>query len=81
MLILRKVLAYAARRAASDPRVRAKAADLYETQVKPRGEAAWRNTKANAAFARSKLREVARETDPREHPLEYLAKAKKRLFD
>lgn len=81
MPILRRLLAYAARRAASDPRARAKAAELYEAEIKPRGEAAWRNTKANLDFAKSELREVARETDPRKRPLEYMAKAKKRLFD
>ena len=34
-MILRHLLTMAARRAAADPRVRAKAAEFYETQAKP----------------------------------------------
>jgi hypothetical protein len=81
MLILRRLLAYAARRVASDPRVQAKAAELYEAEVKPRAEAAWRNTKANLDFAKSELRDVAGETDPLKNPKEFMSKAKKRLLD
>jgi hypothetical protein len=80
MLILRRLLTHAARRAAADPRVQAKAADLYEEQVKPRADTAWRNTKANFDFAKSELRDIAGETDPRKNPTEFLSKAKKRLF-
>ena len=80
MLVLRRLLAYAARRAASDPRVQAKAAELYAAKVKPRVEAAWRNTKANLDFAKSELRDVASETDPLRNPREFLSKAKTRLL-
>lgn len=36
MTLVRSFLMRAARRAASDPRVRAKAKDVYQTQVQPR---------------------------------------------
>jgi hypothetical protein len=81
MLTLRRLLAYAARRVASDPRVQAKAAAVYETEVKPRAKAAWRNTKANLDFAKSELRDVAGEADPLKNPREFVTKAKKRLLD
>ena len=80
MLVLRRLLAYAARRVASDPRVRAKAAEVYAAKVKPRVETAWRNTKANLDFATSELRDVASETDPLKNPKEFLSKAKTRLL-
>ena len=45
MLLLRRLLWYAARHIALDPRARAKAADVYEKEVKPRARAAWRQAK------------------------------------
>ncbi len=81
MLILRRLLTHAARRAAADPRVQAKAADMYEEKVKPRADTAWRNTKANLDFAKSELRDLAGETDPRKKPMAFLSKAKKRFLD
>jgi hypothetical protein len=80
MLILRRLLAHAARRAAADPRVQAKAAEMYEGKVKPRADVAWRNTKANLDFAKAELRDLADETDPLKNPTKFLSKAKKRLF-
>ncbi len=44
-LPIRQLVLYAARRIASDPRVRAKAAEVLETEIKPRAKAAWRQTK------------------------------------
>jgi hypothetical protein len=81
MLILRRLLTHAARRAAADPRVQAKAAEVYETKVKPRADTALRNTKANLDFAKSELREIAGEADPRKKPMEFLARTKKRFLD
>ena len=80
MLLLRRLLTYAVRRVVSDPRVQAKAAELYAAKVKPRVEAALRDTKANLDFAKSELRDVASETDPLKNPREFVAKAKTRLL-
>ncbi len=44
-LPIRQLVLYAARRIAADPRVRAKAAEVLETEIKPRAKAAWRQTK------------------------------------
>ncbi len=42
MILLRRLLWHAARHIALDPRARAKAAEVYEKEVKPRARAAWR---------------------------------------
>lgn len=56
-MILRTLITMAARRAAADPRVRAKAADLYEKQARP-------------VIARKVqgARQAAAEGQPDEHP-------------
>ena len=80
-MLLRRLLAEAARRVAADPRIQAKAANLYETEVAPRAKTVARETKANYDFARSELADIARETDPLKDPKGFLAKAKRRLYD
>lgn len=57
MPLLRNLLIGAARRIASNPEVQARAAQTYETEVKPRLRAAG-----------DELRDIARETDPRRDP-------------
>ena len=81
MLMLRRLLFYAARRIASDPRLRAKAAEVFESEVKPRAQAAWRQTKPKLEAAKAELEDIARETDPRRHPRKFAAKLKERLVD
>ena len=51
MRLLYQLLWRAAKRIASDPRVRAKASEVYEGQVKPRAEAAWRWVPVLTPFA------------------------------
>ena len=80
-MLVRRLLAMAARRAAADPRVKAKAAELYQAQVKPRAQSAARETKANLDFAKSELSDIAREIDPIKNPKAFLAQAKRRLYD
>ena len=45
MVMLRRLLVQAAAKLANDPRVRAKAADVLEHEVKQRAATAWRRTK------------------------------------
>lgn len=80
MLILRRLLTRVAARVASDPRVQAKAAEVLEQEVKPRAQAAWRRAKPKLESARDELREIAQETDPREHPGRFAAKVKDRVL-
>ncbi len=81
MVILRQLLSYAAARLRSDPRVRAKAADILEHEVKPRAAAAWRQTRPKLEAARDELRDIAEETDPRENPRAFALKVKERFLD
>jgi hypothetical protein len=57
MPLFRNLLIGAARRIASNPEVQARAAQTYETEVKPRLRAAG-----------EELRDIARETDPWRDP-------------
>jgi hypothetical protein len=64
MPLWRNIIGYAVRRAASDPQVRARAADYYESVVKPRAQ-------DGARRARDDWREIADEVDPRDTPARF----------
>ncbi len=88
MPLLRRLLWHAARHIALDPRARAKAADVYEKEVKPRARAAWRQAKPKLDAARAEmdaagaeLKDIAAETDPRKNPRQFAAKVKRRFLD
>ena len=81
MRLLPQLLWHAAKRIASDPRVRAKASEVFEGQVKPRAKAAWRQTKPRLDAAKAELADIARETDPRENPRKFVAQVKRRFLD
>ncbi len=81
MRFLPQLLLRAAKRIASDPRVQAKTTEVFEREVKPRAEAAWRRTKPRFDTAKSELRDIARETDPRENPRKFVAQVKQRFLD
>ena len=78
-LPIRQLVLYAARRIAADPRVRAKAVEVMETEIKPRAKAAWRETKPKIEAATAELKDIARETRPLKHPGKFAAKLKERL--
>ncbi len=67
-MILRRILGLAARRIAADPKVRAKAAEVVERELRPRAEAAMRVAKPRLEAARDELREIAREASPTKDP-------------
>jgi len=69
-MLIRQLLGLAARRAAADPRVRAKTAEFVETTAKP-------------MFARKMqgVRDVATRVDPRENPAYFAGRALRRLLD
>ena len=81
MLILRTLLWRAARHFAADPRIQAKAADVYKNEVKPRAQAVGRTARGRLAAGRDELRDIAGEIDPREDPGGFLAKVKRRFID
>ena len=81
MALTHRLLLQAARRAAGDPRVQAKVADIYQNEVKPRARAVWRETKPRLAAAKQDLKDIARETDPRDDPKGFAIKFKRRFVD
>ncbi len=81
MRILSRLLMSAAKRIAADPRVRAKAAEVMQTEIKPRAAAAWRQAHPPLENAAAELRDIARETNPRANPRRFAAKVKKRFLD
>lgn len=80
MSLLRRIAVQAARQMASDPRVRAKAAELFESQVKPRAAAAWQQARPKVVEAEAELRAIMRETDPREDPRAFVGKVRERVL-
>ena len=79
MLLLRKLLWYAARHIALDPRARAKAADVFEREIKPRATAAWAETKPRLDAARDDIKTAAATIDPRDDPAGFAGELKRRL--
>lgn len=68
MPLLRNLLFSAARRIAADPEVQARAAQTYESAVKPRLSA-----------ARDELKDLAREVDPLSEPGAFARRLKDRI--
>ena len=77
---LRRLLLHAARHIAADPRVRAKAIEVIETEIKPRAQAAWRNAKPKLAAVKAELEDIVLEADPRTEPGKFAAKIKERFI-
>ncbi len=78
-MLLRRLLFNAARKAATDPRVRAKAADVFENTVKPRAEAAWAEAKPRLDAARDEIKQAAEAVDPRHDPAGFAGELKRRI--
>ena len=81
MPLLRSLLMRTALRIASDPRIQAKAAKVYEGEVKPRAEAAWSRAKPKLEAAKAELQHLARDADPNGRARELAKKLKRRLLD
>ena len=78
MTLLRRMLFRAAVRVAGDPRLRAKARDVFDKEVRPRAENAWRRAEPRLDAARSDLREAAKAADPRRDPARFAGEVIKR---
>ncbi len=69
-MLIRRLLFTAARQVASDPRVRAKARQVFDEKARP-----------VLAKKAQELKEVAREGGPGEHPARLAGRAIRRLLD
>jgi len=81
MAILNRWIVTTARRLASDPRVREKAAEVFEKEVKPRAAETWQKTKPKVVAAAKDVRDIARKTDARNNPGAFAALLKRRFID
>ena len=81
MALLQRFLLQAARRLAADPRAREKAAELFETEIKPRAKAAVQKAKPKLAAAKAEVRDIASETDPLDKPAEFAGRLTRRIID
>ena len=79
MPVLRQLLWTVAKRVAADPRVQARAAEVYDTTLKPKAREAWRCGKPKIAAAREELRQAAAEVDPRDDPKGFARELKRRM--
>ena len=69
----------AARTAAADPRGRAKAADVFEREVRPRAMAAWAETKPKLDAAHDDIKKAATKVDPRSDLTGFVGELKRRI--
>ena len=78
-MLMRKLLFDAARKAAANPKIRAKAADIFQGEIKPRAAAAWAETKPKLSAARDDFKKAAATVDPREDPAGFAGELRRRL--
>jgi hypothetical protein len=84
-MLLRRLMTEALRRAAADPRVRAKAAEVVETEVRPRAVEAARKGRGALDQAKAEWRDVVEEADPEDSTVRlagrFTGRLRRRLFD
>ena len=78
-MVLRRFLFHAAHKAATDPAVRAKAAEVFERDVKPLAKAAWAETRPKLEAARDNIRDAAATNDPRRDPAGFAGELKRKI--
>jgi len=81
MAIFNRWIITAARRLASDPRAREKAAEIFHKEVKPRAAETWQQAKPKVVAAARDVRDIARKTDARNNPGAFAALLKRRFID
>lgn len=77
--MMRMLFWRAATRLAADPRVQAKASELFEREVKPRAVALGQRVKPTVQAVREEVGEAAREADPLEDPKGFASELKDRF--
>jgi hypothetical protein len=78
-MLRRRLLFNAARKAAAHARIRAKAADVFEGEIKLRATAAWAETKPKLGAVRDNFKKAAATVDPREDPAGFAGELKRRF--
>lgn len=81
MTLLRSLLFNVGRRLAADPRVRAKAQEAFETEIKPRAQKFAAEAKPRYRAARDDIRRMAAEAPRDETPARLAGRAARRVWD
>jgi hypothetical protein len=81
MSLLRTILYQAGRRIASDPRVREKAKEALEPEVKPRVQQAAAKAKPRFEAAREDIKRMADEPESKENRAKFAGRATRRFID
>ena len=81
MPIIKNLIYYAARRAMNDEKLRQKATETFEKEIKPRAEAAWSEAKPRIENARDDIRKIAKKGKPMENPGNFAGQITRRIFD
>ena len=78
MVVLRKFLIQAVKVAATDPRVQAKAVEIFDTRIKPAAHGAWDATKPKIAAAKAEIKDAASVSSPRRDPVGFARELRRR---
>ena len=81
MAIIERMLFKAAVKVAKNPRVQAKALEVFEDKIKPRAEQAWKKAKPQLEATLHEVREAAEDIDPGEDPQGFATRVRQRLDD
>ncbi len=81
MPIIKNLIYYAARRAMNDEKLRQKATETFEKEIKPRAEAAWSEAKPRMVSARDDIKRIAKRSKPMENPGNFAGQVTRRIFD
>jgi hypothetical protein len=79
--VIRSLLFNIAKRIATDPKVKQKAALTYEQEIKPVVRDVTERAKRNMEFAAGKIQETAKESHPLKEPGNFIKKVRRKLFD
>ena len=77
--MMRRLIWRAAARLAADPKIRAKAGDLFAQEIKPRAQKLARRMEPAMRAVRDEVGEAAREADPLKNPKQFAAQLKERF--
>lgn len=81
MALWTRLLFYAGKKLASDPRARAKAAETWRDSVRPAAEAAWARTKPEIDRTRADYRRIKEETPPGQNPGRFAGRLARSVID
>ena len=77
MTFFHKLLIHAARKFASDPRMKKKAKEAFHEEIKPRAIKAWEDVKPRIKTTQADIKKIAKETKPSQDAQKFAKKTAK----